>query len=131
MDTVSDWERLGGEEGVGRLVDAFLDRVFDDFIIGFFFEGRDHARIRHLEKAHARVHLGGPGGYPGRSLAGAHRPLRINRGHFRRRLAILRTVLQEHGVPEAVIDRWIAHDRRLEPAITDGTDCLADPGAEH
>lgn len=129
MEARSDWERLGGEDGVDRLVDAFLDRVFDDFIIGFFFEGRDLDRVRRFEKAHARVHLGGPRGYDGRSLARAHRPLRINRGHFRRRLAILRTVLEEHDVPGDVIARWIAHDQRLEPAITDGTDCLADPGS--
>jgi hemoglobin len=119
----SDWERLGGEEGVRRIVAAFLDRVFADFIIGFLFEGKDRARIERAEVELASTHLGGNLGYSGRGIVSTHRPLKINAGQFRRRLAILRTVLREKGAPEDVIDRWIAHDRRLEKVITDGTDC--------
>jgi hemoglobin len=120
----SDYERLGGGPGVERLVRAFLARVFDDLIIGFQFEGRDHERIVRHEVEHATRLLGGPAAYTGRPLGAAHRPLKINRGQFRRRLAILRTVLREQGVEEEVIGRWIAHDEQLLGVITDGTDCL-------
>lgn len=124
-DGASDWDALGGEPGVRAHVQAFVDRVFADLIIGFMFEGKDRVRIVQHELEHASTHLGGPLGYRGRPLAPTHRPLRVNRGQFRRRLAILRTVLRERGVDEPVIARWIAHDARLESVITDGSDCLA------
>lgn len=126
MDThaPSSWERLGAEPGVRALVEAFVDRFFGDLVIGFLFEGKDRARIVQHELELASVHLGGPLRYAGRPVGEVHRPLRINAGQFRRRLAILRHVLRERGVPEAVVDAWIAHDRRLERVVTDGTDCL-------
>lgn len=120
---ISDYERLGGHEGVRVLVDAFLDAVFGDFIIGFHFEGRDTDRIRAHELEHAVALLGGPSAYTGRPIGKVHQPLRINRGQFRRRLVILRSVLESHDVDPAIIERWLAHDQRLEPAITDGTEC--------
>lgn len=123
----SDYERLGGAEGLEVLIRAFLGRVFSDMIIGFVFEGRDHERIVRHEIEHAARLLGGPAAYTGRPLGAAHRPLRINQGQFRRRLALLRTTLREHGVDEAIVQRWIAHDQRLLAVITDGSDCLPPP----
>jgi hemoglobin len=120
---VSDYEALGGHDGVTRLVEAYVDRFFADFIIGYLFEGRDRARIVTHEVEFAAAHLGGPKDYTGRPIDAAHQPLRINRGHFRRRLAILRTVLNEHGVDSELVDRWVAFEQRLEAAIVDGTDC--------
>lgn len=122
---MTDWDRLGGEAGVQRIVDDFVGRVAGDFVIGFLFTGRDLARIARHEVEHASTHLGGPLGYTGAPIAPSHRAMRINGGQFRRRLAILRTVLTAHHAPADVIERWIAHDQRLERVITDGTDCVA------
>lgn len=120
----SDLERIGGEARLRPIIEAFVDRMFADFIIGFQFAGRDRDRIVRFETQHAARLLGGAGPYEGRPVARVHRPLKINRGQFRRRLAILRTVLREHAVDEGVIERWIAHDSQLESVVTDGTDCL-------
>lgn len=122
---MTDYERLGGEPVLQRVIGAFVDRMFDDFIIGFHFHGRDRARIKTFEAQHAARVLGSGTRYEGRPIAPLHRPLKINRGQFRRRLAILRTVLREHEVDEGIIERWIASDARLEPVVTDGTDCVA------
>jgi len=121
---MTDYERIGGRAGLETLIGAFIDRVFDDFIIGFLFIGKDRARIVRHEMEHASAHLGGPSTYSGRPIPAVHRPLRINAGHFRRRLAILRTVLSDHGVDADIIERWVASNQRLESSITDGTDCL-------
>lgn len=121
------WERLGGEEGVRGVVAAFVDRFFADDIIGFLFVGKDKARIVRHETELARLHLGGGGSYGGRPIGALHRPLRITRGHFRRRLALVRQTLAAQGVPEDVVDAWLAHDAALEPVVTDGTDCVPDP----
>lgn len=121
---MSDWEQIGGEAGAERALRAFLDRVYDDFIIGFLFVGKDKERILRHEVELASTHLGGALGYTGRGVGSLHRPLRINRGQFRRRLALLRTVLREQGIDEGIVERWVAHDAKLESVITDGTDCV-------
>jgi hemoglobin len=120
---VTDYERLGGADGVARIMERFVDRVFSDFIIGFLFEGRDRDRILRHEIELATAHLGGPPRYTGRAMGAVHRPLRIHRGHFQRRIAILRQVLDELAVPDDVRARWIAHDESLEPVIAEPFDC--------
>lgn len=127
MSRSSDYHALGGREAIRAHVTAFVQRFAQDFIIGYLFEGRDLERIIVHETAHACEHLGGSETYQGRPIAKVHRPLRINAGHFRRRLAIVRTVLAERGVAEPIIERWIAADARLQAAVVDGTDC-APPG---
>jgi truncated hemoglobin YjbI len=99
-----------------------------DFIIGYLFMGRDLERIKMHEAELASAHLGGPRAYAGRSLPTAHKPLRINRGHFKRRIALLRVVLHEQGVRDDIAARWVAHDEALEGAITDGTACVPEGG---
>ena len=69
----------------------------------------------------------GKGRYSGRGIISTHRPLRINRGQFRRRLHLLEKTLRESGVPDDIVSRWIEHDRRLENVVTDGTDCVLEP----
>lgn len=105
-------------------IDRFVDRMVGDFIIGFTFVGKDIPRVKKHELQLARKHLTGEGSYEGRPIGPLHRGLKINAGQFRRRLAILQTVLREMGVDEGDIERWVAHDRKLERAITDGTDCV-------
>jgi hypothetical protein len=120
---MNDLARIGGMEALRGHLAAFLDRAFEDIIIGFTFVGRDKERILRHEVEHAARNLGGDVPYTGRPLGAVHRALRLNRGQFRRRLALLRTVLTERGVDPGVIARWIEADAKLEDAMTDGTDC--------
>jgi truncated hemoglobin YjbI len=120
---VTDWDRLGGEEVMRPLVASIVRRMAQDFIIGFRFAGKDLDRIAHFELELASSHLGGPWTYTGRSLQQVHEPLRISRGQFQRRLAVLGLVLRDAGVPDDIAERWLAHDQALEPLIADTTDC--------
>lgn len=119
----NDFEALGGHPGVQALIDRFVDRVASDFIIGFFFDRVDLDRVKKMEASLAASHLGGPEQYAGRSMARAHGAYPINAGHFRRRLAILRTVLTEEGVDPEIIARWIAHDQSKMDQVTNGQEC--------
>lgn len=122
---MTDWERAGGDEGLARIYADMVDLVFDDPIIGFFFAGKSRERIARMEAELAAVHLGKPGAvYTGRSLSEAHLKHPINQGHFRRRMAALRTVLERHGVPEDVRGRWLEHDLALQGAVTRSLDCV-------
>ncbi|MSQ02111.1 MAG: group 1 truncated hemoglobin [Myxococcales bacterium] len=113
--------RAGGEAAVRAAVDRFVDRMAADFVIGFFFEGKDLGRIKLHEFEHALRSLGGDVPYTGRPIVPLHRQLRINGGQFRRRLALLRAELADF--PEEVRDAWIEAQLRLQVQMTDGTDC--------
>jgi len=43
------FEQLGGESRLREIIDAFIDRVFADRMIGFFFRNADKKRIKELE----------------------------------------------------------------------------------
>jgi hemoglobin len=120
------FERAGGEAVVRTVVDRFVARQFDDRIIGFLFVGKDRVRVSTHEYEHAAAALGGPVVYAGRPIGAVHRPLRINGGQFRRRLALLRQEIERAGVPVDVMEAWLDTQRRLERVVTDGTDCAPD-----
>ena len=118
----SMYERLGGEAALRAIIADFVGRVVDDFMIGFFFRSVDRRKLEELEFQHAAEHLGGPVVYQGRSLREAHRGHRIMGGQFNRRQQILRQTLGSHGVPEDVIDGWLAHNESLRGQVTTNPD---------
>jgi hemoglobin len=115
---VSDLETIGGEAALEGIIDDFVDRCFDDVMIGFFFRRANRDRIKRLEHELAVSHLGGDEVYTGRSIQEAHGRHPILGGHFSRRIQLLRETLEEHGVPEDVRVRWIAHDEGQRSLVT-------------
>ena len=53
----SDFDRIGGAEGLRAIVDDFLDKVFDDAMIGYLFTPDKRARIRKFEYRWAALKL--------------------------------------------------------------------------
>jgi truncated hemoglobin YjbI len=119
---MSRFEELGGETKLRAIVDDFVDRCFDDTMIGFLFQRADRDRIKRFEYQHAAEHLGGPVAYEGRPLDQAHRPHRIFGGQFARRRQLLVETLRDHDVPEDIIDAWVAHQESLRALITKDSD---------
>lgn len=125
LEPGSDLERLG-EAKVRDLVERFMDTVFADPMIGFFFVGRQLVRIRELELRFAIEHLGGAaayGAYTGRPLGEAHAPGNVPPilgAHFDRRREILRETLEAGGVDEDIRVRWLAHNEAQRPLIVRG-----------
>ena len=64
------------------IVNAFIDRVFEDRMIGFFFRNADRARIKEMEYQLAGSFLGADIKYTGRPLGKAHVNHPIMGGHF-------------------------------------------------
>ena len=120
----SDFDRIGGEPALRAIIDDFVDRMFDDAMIGFFFRKASRDRIKKFEYQHAAELLGAPIHYEGRPLAQAHKPHRIMGGQFARRKEILRQTLKAHSVPEDVQRAWLDHVESLRDLIT------TDPGSE-
>src|SRR5690349_2885138 len=92
------FEEMGGEPVLRRVIDVFVDRVFDDAMIGFFFRNASRARIKEKEYEFAARHLGADVAYTGKPLPEAHAPHRIMGGQFQRRLVILKETLEECSV---------------------------------
>ena len=93
------FDDLGGEPRLRLIIDRFVDRTFDDPMIGFFFRNASRERVKAKEYEFAARHLGAEIPYTGRSLRDAHAAHPIMGGQFNRRLQILKDTLDELGVP--------------------------------
>lgn len=120
---MTPFERLGGEAVLRPIIERFVERMFDDRIVGFLFVRSDRARVAQHEYEHTAKVLGATLPYTGRAIPELHRPLRINNGQFRRRLALLRQELERGGVPHDISALVIEAQERMQKLITDGTDC--------
>lgn len=124
----SHFDQMGGEPALRAIISRFVDRVFDDLMIGFFFARVDRQRIKDKEYEFAAAHLGAGVEYSGRPLQVAHGHHPIMGGHFMRRLQLLRETLAEFGVPSEIQDHWLQHNLGLQAAITSvpGSECRND-----
>ena len=125
QQATSLFEKLGGEGKVREIIDCFVDRVFEDRMIGFFFRNANRARIKEMEYQLIANFLGADVKYRGRPLQDAHAKHPIMGGQFARRRQILKETLEAHHVPEPIRDIWLEHTDRLRPLITKqtGSDC--------
>lgn len=112
------FEELGGEPVLRGIVNRFVDRMFDDPMIGFFFRKANRERVKDKEYELAAEHLGGGVEYTGRPIQQAHAVHPIMGGQFARRLELLRQTLVEAGAPERVIRHWIGHTESLRGLVT-------------
>jgi hemoglobin len=111
------YESIGGEDKVREVIQALYDRLFDDPMIGFLFEGKDKAHIVRQQVAFTCRFLGGPQVYEGLSLPAAHAKLPLLPGHFDRRHRLLEQVLGEREVPADVKRVWLQIDQALRPSV--------------
>jgi truncated hemoglobin YjbI len=119
---MSLFEQLGGEPKLRAIVNDFVDRCFDDMMIGFLFARAERSRIKRLEYEHAAKRLGAPIEYTGRPLDEAHRPHRIFGGQFDRRRQLLIETLRDHDAPDDVVNASISHQDSLRALITKDPD---------
>jgi len=121
------FDDLGGEPALRQIIDRFVDRVFDDVMIGFFFRNARRERVKQKEYEFAARHLGADVTYTGRPIDETHRAHPIMGGQFARRLMILKETLEAAGVPEHVKQHWLAHTESLRPLVTGDVGHECDP----
>jgi hemoglobin len=129
MRAVTPFERLGGETALRPIIDDFVDRVFGDTMIGFFFRRVSRDRVKQHEYEHAAKTLGADVEYRGRPIDEAHRAHVIAGGHFLRRKEILRQTLVSHRVPDDIVTVLLDETERLRPLVTGdrGSECITGP----
>ncbi len=123
-------DTVGGLPRLERAMQRFVREMAGDFVIGFLFDGKDHDRIARHEAELAAALFGGADRYTGRPLASLHRQMRVHEGQFRRRLFLLRRVLEAEGFAQEVVDAWIAHHQAMARAIVSPGDCVLDEVAD-
>ncbi|MEO6599008.1 MAG: group 1 truncated hemoglobin [Polyangiaceae bacterium] len=128
MPQQSLFEALGGEAVLRPLIARFVDRLFDDIMVGYLFRAADRERVKAKEYEFAAVHLGAPVEYTGRPIPDAHRVHRITGGQFMRRLQILKETLAAFHAPAAVTEHWVLHTLSLQAQITNNALDQCDPG---
>jgi hemoglobin len=121
------FERLGGESRLRSIIDTFVDRVFADRMIGFFFRNADRRRIKELEYQLAANFLGADVQYQGRPLGRVHANHPIMGGHFARRRQILKETLEFYKVPDEIKAALLRHTDSLRAQITPETGSGCDP----
>jgi truncated hemoglobin YjbI len=127
MPEPSLFQALGAEAKLRSIIERFVDRIFDDVMIGYLFHAADRQRVKDKEFEFAARHLGAPVAYTGRPLAEAHRAHRITGGQFMRRLQILKETLAEQQVPADIREHWLNHTLALKSQITDNALDECDP----
>ncbi len=123
----TDLDLLGGPPALQQIMGRLVDQMAQDVMIGFFFSQVNLKKLKVLETAYAASHLGGPS-YRGRDVVQAHRAVPIARGHFARRMQLLRETLAWARVPLEVQERWLGHQLRLMPKLV-GTHSACPPSA--
>jgi truncated hemoglobin YjbI len=129
MPTANDtlFARLGGEAKLREIISAFIDRVFADRMIGFFFRNADRARIKEMEYQLTAEFLGADVKYTGRPLSMVHANHPIMGGQFARRQQILKETLESFLVPDEIKTIWLEHTDALRPLITPESGSGCDP----
>jgi len=127
--TLTPFDQLGGEAKLRAVIDTFIERVFADRMIGFFFRSADKARIKEMEFQLAANFLGANVEYGGRPLDQVHRKFPIMGGHFARRRQILKESIEAHGIADEIKKLWLDHTDALRPLITPEADSGCDPMA--
>lgn len=120
MSETTLFQDLGGEPVLRHVIDVFVDRLFDDAMIGFMFRKTTRERVKAKEYEFAAGHLGADIEYTGQPLRRAHAPHAIQGGQFNRRLQILKETLSDLGVPEHVREHWIRNTEELRVVVTQG-----------
>jgi hemoglobin len=121
------FDQLGGEPALREIIDRFVDRVFADRMIGFFFRNSDKVRIKEMEYQLAASFLGSGTVYRGRPLEKAHAKHPIMGGHFARRRQILKETLESFQIAETIKEAWLKHTDDLRPLITGNAGSGCDP----
>jgi hemoglobin len=97
------WDRLGGEKGVGKVVDDVLDTAGKDPKVDFWRSGKftptkeSVARLRELIIEQVSSATGGPFKYTGRDMKAAHKGMGITDAQFDAFVTDFRAALQKNG----------------------------------
>ncbi|MDD9267355.1 group 1 truncated hemoglobin [Paenibacillus sp. GCM10023248] len=115
--TTTLYDKLGGEQAIGKVVDYFYELILADDTINDFFKNTDMEKQRKHQTKFISFALGGPNQYSGLSMAKAHTGMNLQPEHFQAVAGHLANALAHFGVPQSDIDQVIGHVAALKDDI--------------
>ena len=106
-NSLSLYERLGGEDMITALIPAFYVRVLADPELGPFFKHTELEKLHAMQREFFVMATGGPIQYRGRPLAHTHHGRGITKHHFARFTGHLVETLLDMAVTREEADEVI------------------------
>ncbi len=102
------YEQVGGQAGIEKISDAFIDEIqYDEHILSFFLDTNiDRFREKFIE--HVCVHLDGPCTYTGDDMLSVHQGMNITEADFNRVVELLINAMTKVGIPHRVQNQVLA-----------------------
>lgn len=104
------FDAIGGLAAMEHVHKVFYDKVYAHPWLGQFFEGHSQEAIELRQTQFMATKMGADIVYPGRELPLAHRRMYISEELLEARRELLREALEEEGLDERLIRRWLKID---------------------
>ena len=101
MDQRSLYDRLGGQEAIVAVIDAFVGRCAADDRINGKFARTDVPRLKTMLVDQVAAASGGPANYKGRTMIETHEGMGVTAGEFDALVGDLVATLDSFNVPAA------------------------------
>ena len=112
------FQHIGSEERLEAILSVFYQRLSGDLLVGFFFTGKDLGQIAKMQAAFLLKAMGVRPTYPGKLPTDAHKAIPpILKGHFDRRLIVLREVLNEQELAPEFVEVWIEFEEAFRTNV--------------
>ena len=111
-------QQLGGETEFRNVLHDFYQRMLNDVMIGFFFEGKDIVHIADQQANFILMAAGLREKYEGKGPATAHTALPpILPGFFDRRLRILEETLKAYSIEPKLAAQWVQFEESFRAVV--------------
>lgn len=117
-DETSLFNRLGGAEGLAKIIDATYDRVLTDPELKHFFEAVPMERLRKMQFHFLAAALGGPAEYSGAELTAAHAGRGIGGNEFSKFCGHFLDALVAEGVERDDVNRTLGRLAMFRDKVT-------------
>lgn len=94
------YDKLGGKEGIEKVVEIFYKKILADPTVNHFFEHTDMKKQKRHQTLFISYALGGPNQYHGKSMAKAHEGLNLQPKHFTAIVNHLDSALAHYNVSQ-------------------------------
>lgn len=99
---MSLYERLGGAQGISRLVEDVIDAHLQNPLVNTRFKTiKDIEHSKKVAREFFAAGAGGPGQYSGRDMRTAHQGMNISEQEYLAVMDDIMGVLERHGIDEA------------------------------
>lgn len=111
------WDALGGDPVVRAVLTTFYHKVYADPELSPFFERVTLDRIIGKQFSFLKENIQGEPVYLGEQPRNTHNWMVINDALFDHRQALMLQAMREHGLDDALVDRWIRYEDQFRPEI--------------